>query len=281
MSSYVAISKGAAGLVPPVSLALWRWIFAFLILLPFVFNGIKKNQKYIKAEWKKLLFLGFTGFCICGIFPAISGTTTTVINMGIIYSASPIFIILFSFFLFNERINKYGVIATIICLAGVMVVLSKGKLINLVSLKFTPGDLWIAGAMISWAVYSIYLMNFKSNFDLVTRFALMTFFGILCMIPLSIVENFYFSPVSFDFNFFKYTLMAAILPGIIAFLMYAKLQTLVGASMTGLTVYLIPVYASFYGYLFFDEKLLFYHWIGGLLVIFGIIVANKKSFKPL
>jgi drug/metabolite transporter (DMT)-like permease len=281
MSSYVAISKGAAGLVPPVSLALWRWIFAFLILLPFVFNGIKKNQKYIKAEWKKLLFLGFTGFCICGIFPAISGTTTTVINMGIIYSASPIFIILFSFFLFNERINKYGVIATIICLAGVMVVLSKGKLINLVSLKFTPGDLWIAGAMISWAVYSIYLMNFKSNFDLVTRFALMTFFGILCMIPLSIVENFYFSPVSFDFNFFKYTLMAAILPGIIAFLMYAKLQTLVGASMTGLTVYLIPVYASFYGYLFFDEELLFYHWIGGLLVIFGIIVANKKSFKPL
>ena len=233
MSSYVAISKGAAGLVPPVSLALWRWIFAFLILLPFVFNGIKKNQKYIKAEWKKLLFLGFTGFCICGIFPAISGTTTTVINMGIIYSASPIFIILFSFFLFKERINKYGVIATIICLAGVMVVLSKGKLINLVSLKFTSGDLWIAGAMISWAVYSIYLMNFKSNFDLVTRFALMTFFGILCMIPLSIVENFYFSPVSFDFNFFKYTLMAAILPGIIAFLMYAKLQTLVGASMTG------------------------------------------------
>jgi drug/metabolite transporter (DMT)-like permease len=162
-----------------------------------------------------------------------------------------------------------------------MVVLSKGKVINLVSLKFTPGDLWIAGAMISWAIYSIYLMNFKSNFDLVTRFALMIFFGILCMIPLSIVENFYFSPVSFDFNFFKYTLMAAILPGIIAFLMYAKLQTLVGASMTGLTVYLIPVYASFYGYLFFDEELFFYHWLGGLLVISGIIIANKNLFKSL
>ena len=124
-------------------------------------------------------------------------------------------------------------------------------------------------------------MNFKSNFDLVTRFTLMAFFGILCMIPLLIVENYYFSQINFDFNFFKWTLMAAILPGIIAFLMYAKLQTLVGASMTGLTVYLIPVYASFYGYLFFDEELLFYHWIGGLLVIFGIIVANKKSFKPL
>lgn len=250
MGTYVAISKGASGLVPPVSLALWRWLFAFLILLPFVFNEIKKNQKEIKKEWKRFLFLGFTGFCICGIFPAISGITTTVINMGIIYSASPIFIILFSFLLFNERINKFGVVATIICLTGVMVVLSKGNITNLLTLKFTPGDLWISGAMISWAIYSIYLMNFKSNFDLVTRFTLMAFFGILCMIPLLIVENYYFSQINFDFNFFKWTLMAAILPGIIAFLMYAKLQTLVGASMTGLTVYLIPVYASFYGYFF-------------------------------
>lgn len=279
MSSYVAISKGAAGLVPPVSLALWRWLFAFLILLPFVFNEIKKNQKEIKKEWRRLLFLGFTGFCICGIFPAISGITTTVINMGIIYSASPIFIILFSFLLFNERINKFGVIATIICLTGVMVVLSKGNITNLLTLKFTPGDLWISGAMISWAIYSIYLMNFKSNFDLVTRFTLMAFLGVLCMIPLLIVEKYYFSKISFDFNFFKWTLMAAILPGIIAFLMYAKLQTLVGASMTGLTVYLIPVYASFYGYIFFDEELFYYHWLGGLLVILGIIIANKNLFK--
>ena len=51
--------------------------------------------------------------------------------------------------------------------------------------------------------------------------------------------------------------------------------------MTGLTVYLIPVYASFYGYLFFDEELFFYHWLGGLLVISGIIIANKNLFKSL
>ena len=108
MSSYVAISKGAAGLVPPVSLALWRWLFAFLILLPFVYIKIKKNQNDIKREWKKFLFLGFTGFCICGIFPAISGITTTVINMGIIYSASPIFIILFSFFYLTKKLISMG-----------------------------------------------------------------------------------------------------------------------------------------------------------------------------
>lgn len=279
MGTYVAITKGAAGVVPPVSLAFWRWFFAFLILLPFVFEKIKNNQNQIKKEWKKLLFLGFTGFCICGILPAISGMTTTVINMGIIYSASPIFIILFSFFLFKEKINKYGIIGIIICLIGVTAVLAKGNFNNLLKLKFTSGDLWIAGAMISWAIYSIYLMNFRSKFDLITRFVLMSFFGILCIIPLYIIENSYFISTNFDFNFFKWTLLASILPGIIAFLMYSKLQKLVGASLTGLTVYLIPIYSSIYGYFLFNEELFLYHLFGGFFVITGLVIANKNLFK--
>ena len=62
MSSYVAISKGAAGLVPPVYLALWRWIFAFLILLPFVFNGIKKKPKIYKSRMEKTFIFRFYRF---------------------------------------------------------------------------------------------------------------------------------------------------------------------------------------------------------------------------
>jgi drug/metabolite transporter (DMT)-like permease len=122
MSSYLAISRGASGLVPPISLAFWRWVFAFLVLLPFVLYKINKNREQVFKEWKKLLFLGFTGFCLCGIFPAISGTTTTVTNMGIIYSASPVFIILFSFFLFKEKITSYQIVATVVCLLGVLIV---------------------------------------------------------------------------------------------------------------------------------------------------------------
>ena len=279
MSSYLAISRGASGLVPPISLAFWRWVFAFLVLLPFVLYKINKNRKQVFKEWKKLLFLGFTGFCLCGIFPAISGTTTTVTNMGIIYSASPVFIILFSFFLFKEKITSYQIVATVICLLGVLIVLSKGKIDYLLGLKFTIGDIWISGAMLSWAVYSVYLMNFKSNFDLITRFALMAFFGILCLIPIYFVENYYYITSSFDKNFLKWSLLAAIFPGIIAFLMYSKLQKLVGASLTGLTVYLIPIYTSFYGYFFFKEQVYLYHWFGGGLVILGIILANKNLFK--
>jgi len=61
--------------------------------------------------------------------------------------------------------------------------------------------------------------------------------------------------------------------------MYSKLQKLVGASLTGLTVYLIPIYSSIYGYFLFDEELFLYHLFGGFLVIIGLIIANKNLFN--
>ena len=70
--------------------------------------------------------------------------------------------------------------------------------------------------------------------------------------------------------------MAAIFPGIIAFLMYTKLQQVVGASIAGLTVYLMPIYGAFYGIFLFSEKLAAYHLYGATFVVIGIFLARKN-----
>jgi drug/metabolite transporter (DMT)-like permease len=279
MTSNLAIARGASGFVPPVSLAFWRWLLAFLIFLPFVFPSIRKNFKHLIKEVPKLLVLGLTGFAFCGAFPYISGLTTTVINMGIIYSASPIFIILLSVFFFKEKISKLQLVGTLFCLLGVVTVVVKGDIKNLINLSFTKGDLWIVGAMISWAVYSVYLMHWKSKFDLFTKFTLMALAGIICLAPMYYVEEKYFYTTQFNKDFFIWVVAAAVFPGIIAFLMYAKLQKFLGASLTGLTVYMMPIYSALYGYFLFSESLKGFHWLGGFLVLLGIVLANRKLFK--
>jgi drug/metabolite transporter (DMT)-like permease len=279
MTSNLAIARGASGFVPPVSLAFWRWLLAFLIFLPFVFPSIRKNFKHLIKEAPKLLVLGLTGFAFCGAFPYISGLTTTVINMGIIYSASPIFIILLSVFFFKEKISKLQLVGTLFCLLGVVTVVVKGDIKNLINLSFTKGDLWIVGAMISWAVYSVYLMHWKSKFDLFTKFTLMALAGIICLAPMYYVEEKYFYTTQFNKDFFIWVVAAAVFPGIIAFLMYAKLQKFLGASLTGLTVYMMPIYSALYGYFLFSESLKGFHWLGGFLVLLGIVLANRKLFK--
>ena len=96
MASNLVVARGGVEYVPPISLAFWRWSLVFLILLPFTFVSLKKNFEIMKKEYKKLFFLGATGCGVCGAFPFLAGQTTTVTNMGIIYTSSPIFIILIS-----------------------------------------------------------------------------------------------------------------------------------------------------------------------------------------
>ena len=54
--------------------------------------------------------------------------------------------------------------------------------------------------MISWAIYSVFLMNWKSKFDLLTRFGLMAIAGVICLLPMYYVEGTDISLIS-KFNF--------------------------------------------------------------------------------
>ena len=79
------------------------------------------------------------GCGVCGAFPFLAGKTTTVINMGIIYTSSPVFIILISYFFFSEQINKKKIIGLIACLVGVLTIIIKGDFNLLLELRFTIG----------------------------------------------------------------------------------------------------------------------------------------------
>ena len=106
MASNLIVARGGVEFVPPISLAFWRWTLVFLILLPFTYLSLKNKSQIIRTEFKKLFFLGSMGCGVCGAFPFLAGETTTVINMGIIYTSSPVFIILISYFFLAKKLIK-------------------------------------------------------------------------------------------------------------------------------------------------------------------------------
>ena len=104
MASNLVVARGGIEYVPAISLSFWRWFIVFVILLLFNFFYLKKNFPKIIEESKKLFFLGSMGCGVCSVFPYLAGETTTIVNMGIIYTSSPIFIILISNIFFKEKI---------------------------------------------------------------------------------------------------------------------------------------------------------------------------------
>jgi len=277
MASNLVVARGGVEYVPPISLAFWRWFFVFLILLPFNYQIIFKKIKYLKKEYKKLFFLGAMGCGVCGAFPFMAGTTTTVANMGIIYTSSPIFIILISSYFYKERLNTFQFLGLALCFVGVISIIAKGDVNLLVGLKFTSGDLWMLGAAVGWALYAVFLLNWKSKFSLFSRFTIIAFFGAVSLLPFSLAENYFIQPVIFNNGFYFWTIFAAISPGIIAFSLYAQAQKYLGASITGFTLYLFTVYGAFYGIVIFGEQLEAYHYYGAALVFAGMFLVRKKT----
>ncbi len=276
MASNLIVARGGVEYVPPISLAFWRWAVVVLILLPFTYSLLINNFNIIKKEFKKLFFLGAMGCGVCGAFPFLAGETTTVTNMGIIYTSSPIFIILISAIFFNEKINFMKIIGLISCLIGVFVIIVKGDLNLLLNLNFTIGDLWMLAAAIGWALYSIYLFYWNSELPIFQRFTLVAFFGAISLLPFYIIEEVVVQRTSFNLQFFSWVVFAAISPGIIAFTLYTQAQKSLGASLTGFTLYVFTIYAAIYGFIFFDEKLETFHYIGTVLVFIGVYLAKKN-----
>ena len=276
MASNLIVARGGVEYVPPISLAFWRWTVVVLILLPFTYSFLIKNSEIIKKEFKKLFFIGAMGCGVCGAFPFLAGETTTVTNMGIIYTSSPVFIILISAIFFNEKVNFTKIIGLVSCLIGVFTIIIKGDLNLLVNLNFTIGDLWMLGAAVGWALYSIYLFYWKTQLPIFQRFTLVAFFGAVSLLPFYIAEEILIQRTIFDKNFFLWVIFAAVSPGIIAFTLYTMVQKKLGASLTGFTLYIFTIYAAIYGFILFDEKLEVYHFLGTVLVFIGVYLAKKK-----
>tara|TARA_B110001452_G_scaffold240190_1_gene221614 strand:- start:264 stop:869 length:606 start_codon:yes stop_codon:yes gene_type:complete len=196
--------------------------------------------------------------------------------MGIIYTSSPIFIIVISSIFFNEKISKIKIIGLISCLIGVFIIIIKGDLELLINLNFTIGDLWMLAAAIGWALYSVYLFYWKTELQMFQRFTLIAFFGALSLLPFYIVEEAMVERTLFNSEFFIWVIFAAVSPGIIAFTLYTQAQKYLGASLAGFTLYIFTIYAAIYGFLFFNEKLESYHLAGTILVFLGVYLAKKN-----
>ena len=56
MATNIIVARGGVEYVPPVSLAFWRWVTVFLILLPFFYREILKINKVLIKNFGNYFF---------------------------------------------------------------------------------------------------------------------------------------------------------------------------------------------------------------------------------
>ncbi len=266
-------AKFSTQIIPPASLAFYRWLVAFVLLIIFSLH-INKGLliKFYNNKWP-LLMQGITGIAIAAAFVYKGAQATTGTNIALIYSLSPIFIVLLSLFFFKIFLSPVHIVGILLSFVGVLVIIFKGDFTLFKTLAFSVGDMWILGAALSWALYSILLKKYVTDLNANERFLGVIFFGLLVLLPVSAYEHI---EVSFEFSWSLLALVAtvAIVPSIFAYKSYEMVQRKLGVNQAGLVLYITPIINAILASILLGESIEKYHYIGGTSVLLGVLITS-------
>ncbi|MBI3451985.1 MAG: DMT family transporter [Rhodospirillales bacterium] len=271
------VARATADFIPPVALAFWRWVGAFILLLPFAGRALWQARRAIRREWLDLLILGGLGMGVCGAFVYIGAATTTATNIGLIYAASPVLIILLDRSIYGATMSTRQGAGVALALIGVLAIIARGDPDVFINLRFTAGDLWIAAAAVAWAFYSIMLRHRPSAFSMAARFAAIAAGGLVTLAPFAAVEAWSGRTPALDATTIGTIVFLAFVPSVGAYYCYALVQRTLGASRTGLLMYLGPVYNAGLAWLLLGETLRDYHLAGAALILPGLYLATQRA----
>ena len=258
----------------PFKLSFLRWSLAFLLLLPFTYKKIIIDFNIYKKNLPYLIVTSILGVTIFNSFTYLSLQTSMVINSSIMASITPLLIIFFSWLIFKTQtyfMQFFGIILSII---GVLLIISKANLNNLINLDFTIGDLWMLAAVFSWGLYSVLLKKIDSNLSQLATLEVMIFIGLIFIFPFYFFESLNNSFLPKDFNEILMITYVAIFASITSFFAWNKGVSIVGANKASLFLHLIPVFSSMWAILFLGEIFSFFHLLGTVFIIFGIVLSN-------
>ena len=264
--------------IPPFTLNFYRWLLAWLILMPFTFKEIIEKKIYILDNIRLITALGITSITFFNSIVYYSLNFTNVINGVLMISVIPVMIIFFSWVFKIEKTNIYQITGVIFSLLGVAVIITKAELNILLDLDFNKGDLWMVVAMFSWAIYSVLLKKKKHKLSQISLLEMIITMGLIFLFPIYFIEMKMGYHVILNIPFALTLSYVVLFPSLISFLFWIKGIALIGANRSGIFLHLMPIFSALMAIIILEEKFMFFHLIGAVLILIGILLSNKKNY---
>ena len=263
--------------IPPFSLNFYRWLFAFLILLPFTFKEILSHKKYILNNISFFIILGITSITIFNSIVYYSLYYTQVISGVLMISTIPVWIMFIASILKIEKTNLFQIIGVILSLIGVVFIITKADIELIKSLDFNKGDLSMVVAMFAWATYSALLRKKTYEISQIALLEIIIICGLDFLIPIYFIEMSFGNLIILGKPFILTLTYVVLFPGILAILFWIKGIAIIGANRAGVFLHLMPIFGALMAMVIFKEKFMFYHSLGAIFIIAGIILSNKNK----
>ena len=274
------VGRMVAPLVPPLMLNFLRWALAFAILLPFAWRLLRAGSPL----WDRIgrfAVLGLLGVGCYNALQYLAVKTSTPINVTLVGSSIPVFMLAFGALFFGQRITTRQVIGAVLSIAGVLIVLAHGELEHLFQVRFVAGDLYMLLATASWALYSWLLTRpgvppeIRSDWAnfLMAQLVPGLFWSGLFAATETVVTS---QSIHWGLPLAAALAFIATGPALVAYRCWGLGVQRVGPNVAAFFSNLTPLFAAIFSAAFLGEPPHLHHVIAFVLIVAGIVVTSRR-----
>jgi len=275
------VGRVVADQVSPMTLNLLRWSIAFVLLLPLAAPVLHPSSPLWRS-WRRFAGLALLAIGGYNALLYLSLNTSTPINVTLVGSMTPVFMLLIGRLFFAKAISARQWFGAALSVLGVMVVLSRGQLDVLLQVRLVPGDLYMLLASAGWSLYSWMLAppttepsSIRSNWSAF----------LMAQIVFGLGWSSLFAGSEWALGLGRFTpswpmaaalLFIAVCPALLAYRAWGAGVARTGPSVAGFFINLTPLFTALLSSVFLGEVPHLYHAAAFVMIVGGIAVSSRR-----
>jgi drug/metabolite transporter (DMT)-like permease len=266
-----------------MTLNLLRWTIALAVLLPLGWATLRQPGVLdaIRKRWRRYALLGLLGIGMYNSLQYLALQSSTPINVTLVASGMPVWMMLVGRLFYGMPVRTRQVFGALLSIVGVLVVLCRGDVGQLLALRLVAGDLYMILATIAWSFYSWMLLQPQDEpalrADWAAFLGTQVAYGLLWSGAFAGVEwGLGASPIAWSWPVAAALLFVAVCPAVLAFAMWGAGIRRAGPGIGAFFVNLTPLFTALLSSAFLGELPHTYHVLAFLLIVGGIVVSAKR-----
>ena len=270
------VGRNLAQSVGPFAAAFFRFAIASVFLVVLLRRTEGKLGWPAKSQIIPVILLGLTGALLYNYFFLKGLKLIEAGRASVIIANNPIFIALFSAYFFKERLNLVKVIGIVISVGGAIIVISRGRIFEVLQGGMGLGEIYISGCVASWVAFSLIgkaVMNDLSPLRSVTYSSVA---GTLLLAAPAFLEGGFgfleYSPKDWAMVFYL-----GFFGTVLGFWWYYEGIKKIGPTRAGLFINFVPISGIVLAFIFLKEPITMSLLIGTVLVSSGVYLTNRPT----
>ena len=267
------VGRWIRGDIEPLELNIIRWGGCLVTMLPFTLYGMIAHSKELLASWRKVVLLGLTGIAAFHTMVYEALSLTEAVNCLLILALPPVLTFTGGMVWNGFRPTALQFFGLLVSFIGAIVLLLSGEQESQSLFQIDAGKLWMIGAVLIWAWYTLLLRNKPSGVPQAVTLVASIVVGLLAML---LVQLFFGIEVPrINGEMILAILYIAIFASALGFLLWSYGISVIGPEVGGQLVHLMPIFGSILAITFLSESISSSLIAGAACVVVGIILVNR------